>query len=58
MVSARILTMRSARRAIHKMVKDGTLIAIGSGGRGDPYRYAIHPFLKVVIEDPSLKAID
>jgi hypothetical protein len=27
------------------MVKDGGLIAIGNGGRGDPFRYFIHPLI-------------
>ena len=34
---------RSLRRALHLMVSDGGLIAIGDGGRGDPFRYSIHP---------------
>jgi hypothetical protein len=35
----------SFRRALHKMVKDGGLIAIGNGGRGDPLHYFIHPLI-------------
>jgi hypothetical protein len=34
---------RSIRRSLHRMVSDGGLIAIGGGGRADPYRYFIHP---------------
>jgi hypothetical protein len=35
--------IRSVRRAVHKLVKDGTLITVGGGGRGDPYRYFFDP---------------
>jgi hypothetical protein len=34
---------RSLRRALHSMVRDKTLIAIGGGGRGDPHRYFLDP---------------
>jgi|SRR6516164_8854522 len=44
--------VRSVRRALHKLVKDGTLIAIGDGGRGDPFRYFFHPILmRLMCED-------
>jgi hypothetical protein len=33
--------VRSLRRALYKMVKDGTLTAFGKGGRADPHRYYI-----------------
>lgn len=36
---------RSLRRALHRMVENGGLIAIGDGGRADPYRYFIHPLI-------------
>jgi hypothetical protein len=36
---------RSLRRALHRMVDNGGLIAIGSGGRADPYRYFMHPMV-------------
>jgi|SRR3954451_6220115 hypothetical protein len=40
---------RSLRRALHGMVKNGALIAIGSGGRGDPFRYSIDPMMMALI---------
>ena len=36
---------RSLRRALHSLTREPFLIAIGDGGRGDPYRYFIHPLL-------------
>ena len=36
---------RSLRRALYRMVSDGELIALGSGGRADPHRYFIHPMI-------------
>jgi hypothetical protein len=36
---------RSMRRALHRMVSCGELIAIGDGGRAEPYRYFIHPLI-------------
>jgi hypothetical protein len=40
---------RSLRRALHRMVNDGALIAIGAGGRADPYRYFIHPMIMLMM---------
>jgi hypothetical protein len=34
---------RSARRALHRLVCDGLLIAMGDGGPGEPLRYFLHP---------------
>ena len=34
---------RSVRRALHKLVQNGMLIAMGDGGRADPFRYFFHP---------------
>src|SRR3954451_11919493 len=34
---------RSLRRSLQRMVSSGGLIAIGGGGRGDPFRYFLHP---------------
>jgi hypothetical protein len=45
----------SFRRALHKMVKDGGLIAIGNGGPSDPFRYFIHPLIISMMGD-TLKA--
>jgi hypothetical protein len=36
---------RSLRRALQRMVTNGGLIAIGGGGRADPFRYFIHPMI-------------
>ena len=36
---------RSLRHALHRMVSDGGLIAIGGGGRADPLRYFMDPTL-------------
>ena len=36
---------RSLRRALHRMVSDGGLIALGGGGRADPFRYFVHPMV-------------
>jgi hypothetical protein len=45
--------VRSLRRAIQSMVKSETLVAIGKGGRADPQRYNIHPFIAVMCGIPS-----
>lgn len=37
--------VRSLRRAIQKMVEQEILVAAGKGGRADPHRYSIHPFV-------------
>jgi hypothetical protein len=37
--------VRSLRRALHRMAEGGGLMAIGDGGRADPYRYFIHPLV-------------
>jgi hypothetical protein len=34
---------RSLRRALKKMVDDRDLLALGSGGPADPFRYCINP---------------
>ena len=36
---------RSLRRALHSLVRDQMLIALGSGGRTDPHRYYLNPLL-------------
>jgi hypothetical protein len=36
---------RSLRHTLHRMVSSGGLIAIGDGGRADPFRYFIHPMI-------------
>ncbi len=46
---------RSVRRALHGMVKDGVLIAIGDGGRAEPHRYFIHPLLIGMWGDKTLE---
>jgi hypothetical protein len=46
--------VRSLRRALHKMVKDGTLTAHGEGGRADPHRYYInHIQLALITKDKA-----
>lgn len=35
---------RSMRRALHSMVKDGAIVALGAGGRAEPHRY----FLSII----------
>jgi hypothetical protein len=34
---------RSLRRALARLVEEGYIIALGSGGRASPYRYAFNP---------------
>jgi hypothetical protein len=49
---------RSIRRSLHRMVSDGLLIAIGGGGRGDPYRYFFHPIgIHFMCSEPEAKAL-
>jgi hypothetical protein len=40
--------VRSLRRALHKMVKDGVFITLGEGRPGDPYRYYFDPILLAI----------
>ena len=42
---ANVGAVRSLRQALHKMVKGGTLIALGKGGRAAPYRYYFNAML-------------
>ncbi|MGO9421177.1 hypothetical protein [Roseiarcus sp.] len=46
---------RSLRRAVQRLTDDSVLIAIGDGGRGDPFRYFIHPVIIGMIshDDPE-----
>jgi hypothetical protein len=44
---------RSVRRALHKLVQNGALIAMGDGGRADPFRYFLNPMLIGMTEDKS-----
>jgi len=45
---------RSLRRALHSML-EWWVIALGDGGRADPYRYYIHPVQIYIERDPALK---
>jgi hypothetical protein len=36
---------RSLRRALHSLVSEEILIALGSGGRADPHRYSLNPIV-------------
>ena len=54
---------RSLRRALYRMVRGGELIAIGDGGRAEPYRYFIHPMIigmmgKTPVADALYKALE
>jgi hypothetical protein len=47
---------RSLRRALHSMVvNSGELIALGNGGRADPYRYFFHPVTLYLMKDQALQ---
>jgi hypothetical protein len=49
---------RSGRRALHRMVSDGLLIAIGGGGRADPYRYFFDPGkIEMMCDKPEARAL-
>jgi hypothetical protein len=51
---ANVGAVRSLRRALHKMVKDGILTALGEGGRADPHRYYIDAvFLAMTTKDKA-----
>jgi hypothetical protein len=50
------LLKRSLRRALHSMVvNSGELIALGNGGRADPYRYFFHPVTLYLMKDQALQ---
>jgi hypothetical protein len=52
--SAKVSGIRSLRRALHKMVKDGVLTAFGKGGPADPHRYYIDAmFLGMCVKDKT-----
>ena len=42
---------RSLRRALHGLVQDQTLTALGKGGRAAPHRYLINPLLAAFAGD-------
>jgi hypothetical protein len=44
---------RSLRRALQTMVRDEVLLALGSGGRGDPHRYFPNPLLAAAAGDEA-----
>jgi hypothetical protein len=46
---------RSLRRALHSMVVNSELIALGDGGRADPYRYFFHPVTLYLMKDQALQ---
>jgi hypothetical protein len=46
---ANVGAVRSLRRALQKMVKDGTLTALGEGGPAAPHRYYIDAILLAMI---------
>jgi hypothetical protein len=47
--SSGIGRVRSLRRALHKMVVDGTLTAHGKGGPADPHRYYFNDIFLAII---------
>jgi hypothetical protein len=50
--------VRSLRRALHKMVKDGVVVELGKGGRECPHHYYFHPVLLVqLFEKSEMRAI-
>src|SRR6516225_9224955 len=46
---------RSLRRALHSLVRSGELMALGDGGRSDPYRYFFHPVVIYLMHDQALQ---
>jgi hypothetical protein len=48
---------RSLRRALQTMVRDMVVMAIGTGGPGDPYHYIIHPIVIGATGDKELKML-
>ena len=47
---------RSLRRALHSMlVNSSELIALGNGGRAEPYRYFFHPVTLYLMKDQALQ---
>jgi hypothetical protein len=44
---------RSLRRALQSLVRDEVLIALGSGGRGDPHRYLFNPLIAALVGDEA-----
>jgi hypothetical protein len=50
--------VRSLRRALHKMVKDGALVELGKGGRAGPHHYYFHPIvLMQLFEREEMRAM-
>jgi hypothetical protein len=41
--------IRSLRRALHTMVRDKIVLALGAGGPADPHRYCINPMLRAMV---------
>jgi hypothetical protein len=52
---SKVSGVRSLRRAVHKMVEDQVLIALGNGGPSEPYRYFFHPMLIGMMGDSALQ---
>ena len=49
---------RSVRRALHRMVSTGMLVALGAGGRSDPSRYFLHPMgIAIMCDEPEAEAL-
>jgi len=48
---SRVGRVRSLRRALRRLCDDGTIMKIGDGGRGDPYRYWLNPMMVAMTGD-------
>jgi hypothetical protein len=43
--------IRSARRALRKLIDDGAVVTVGAGGPREPYRYSLSPMLFAMAGD-------
>jgi hypothetical protein len=45
--------IRSMRRALRRLCDDSSIMIIGQGGRGDPYRYWLNPMMLAAFGNKS-----